>query len=264
MIKHILTNDAILVPTAKGTLQYSRISKICDRVLEILQSSDNVADLEKLGAIFYEDDEITINQDKDSEVIEVFHNGKYFDLDDRLTKEFCKLIALNDGFEIEHGANFLKKLLNSRIDFDALLDILYQIGFSFTSEGDIVIMKEYEEEGYNEYFKLRTHVKGDKIKGSYCIVDPTILDVDMSFDVYRIIGHYLGKPDQRRYIQYLTGTHLGSKASLTKMFSHHHFDGFNTEEAYNNLEKTFKVKHIPYDSFDLKEEVMASILRRLS
>jgi len=210
MIKHILTEEAVLIPSTEGIIQIQKSHKKFDKIMNSIMNTDSVSNIMKyMNRFSYEDDEISISQDK-NEKIEIFYNGKYIDLDERMNVIFKRLMSLDDGFELSYGAAFLKKLLKNRYySLNTMFDILFSNGFAFTANGNIIIAKEYEEESNRFYPKVRSFANRDFVKVSLAVVDPSTLDQDMNFFYYHVIGHLITK-NSSEYLKSLTGTYIGN------------------------------------------------------
>jgi len=202
-MKYILTEDAIIIPTLEETFQFSKENKFFNKILNIVKTSDSKEELNNFlfNHVNYEDNDISLIQERNSEQIEVFYNGKYFFLDKRLSKEAISLMELRDGFKSKYLANFLKNLFNSSIDYKYLLDKLFNCGFSFTSDGCVIIKKNFENEDEGFHYKLKAMKKSSELViKTYVKVNPQNIKCKddgetFYFDEYIVLGHSMWVKD---------------------------------------------------------------------
>jgi len=267
MLNYILTDEAIVIPTGKEILQVSRGDKRFNRIAEILHREKTT--LSEIMIIInrsfnYEDDEISFTQEKGSDEIEVFYNGKYFTLDNRLALEIKTLLEMDDGFRIEYGVKFIKKLLDARIPFNYLLSSLFEQGFSFTSDGNIVTVKsgESKTEVPGHYIRNRRLQNDDYALYNYIVIEPKYLfrddDDNICYSEYHVIGTIMG--GLHKVKPFLKGTYVGISDSLIELH-----DLVVNREITDELE-SFLGKHYGLErikSFTDKITMIESFSRKL-
>jgi hypothetical protein len=192
MIKHIITSDAIIIPTSEGILQYGKDDINFERILALcLNPQSTLFDLQKdnFNLLNYEDDDITLNYNKKSEEYELFYNSRYYYLNRLFCNNICELLNDKMPFDIKYLINFIKKLLNNPYyKFNILLDKLMEKDFLFQSDGDIIIQKEFETESEIYYDRKRSFASKDAVNKTYAIICPEAIDNEFNFFGYTVIG----------------------------------------------------------------------------
>jgi hypothetical protein len=194
MVKHIITNDALIIPTRKGIMQISKTDDTFSKLLAICNDGASSEDdlISFTNDYTYEDENISLTFFKKTEHGEVFYNGKYYDLDIDFSREIMKLLAKNCDFDLLYLARFLVKVFsNANLSFNELMTSLLHESFVFLSNGNIIIEKSFENENIRFYDKKRTFAKSGEVKKTFAIIDPSTIESDYHFFGYDVIESYL-------------------------------------------------------------------------
>jgi hypothetical protein len=194
VIKHIITSDALIIPTSEGILQFNKTDSSYNRMLSICKMEDsNYEDLFKVKYnLNFENDDISLSYNTKSEEYELFYNSKYYYLDETFISTIFSLINdVNINFRIEYLANFLLKIFNNPyFKFNDLLEKLFNQKFLFLSNGNIVIEKIFESEYKKMYDRKRFFSEPTLVNKTLAIIDPSTIEGDYSFTEYRVLDSY--------------------------------------------------------------------------
>jgi hypothetical protein len=196
----VLTNDAIVIPHQGGVLQYLRTDSMFNNLQKICNNKDsNIEDiLYAMNGLNYEDDDLTITHDIKLEEAEIFHNGKYYVIDEKLVHEIKVLLMTDTKFKMSYFVKFIKKALNNPYhSFSQIMKKLLDVGFMFNSNGDVIIEKDNENEGYHYYDKRRGFASKDAAQKTLVVVNPETFESDWQFMGYVVIGTYIVSKDYK-------------------------------------------------------------------
>jgi len=178
MIKHIITDEAIIIPTQKETIQIAKDSPLFIKVAAICENPDNnIEQLEFLSGSFnYDDGDFSFSYNNKTNISEVYFNGKYYTVPKWFVDKCVELKQSEMTFRIKYAALFLKKIFsNFNVSWDILFNDLEKSGFYFNKDGDIIVTKEFEKSDQDNMFeeKLRNiENMFDKITKTFILVNP--------------------------------------------------------------------------------------------
>jgi hypothetical protein len=194
VIKHILTSDAIIIPSDDGILQFTKSNPNFSKIVDVcLKKSSTLKDLTIVkSALNYEDDEISLTFNQRTEEYELFHNSKYHYIDGLFTNMLHELINNHkSNFKIEYVIKmFMKMLNNPYVKFDVLFAQLLQKGFLFVDSGNIIVEKNWESES-NRYYDRKRSIECNQVKRTLIEIDPQNLEADFSIFGYTVIESHL-------------------------------------------------------------------------
>jgi len=189
MLNYLRTTDAIIVITDNGE---SHTLPNSEELFEKVKKATSIDEVIH-GDLSYEDDDITIQQEKNTSNVEIYFNGRYYQLCPELVAIILHCRKNCMDFNIRYFANFLKKVYsNMNVSPASLILRLVSSGCIFLPNGNVVIIKEYEDEKSRLYYKRRTFWDKDKIKHTYAIINPQFVEADMSFDRYIVLYNSIG------------------------------------------------------------------------
>jgi len=222
MIKHIITDEAILIPTSKGVIQYQKDDDLYNDILTLVMKEDStLEDIKKLNSSCnYEDDDIVFIQEKNTDSVEVIFNGRYHFLNHTFVSRLIQMLKLNDGFQMKHAANFIKRLLKNNFNLTNTLEKLLEIGFLYTPSGQIISVKNFENEGKGVFAKKRSFAEKDMIKKTFILINPEDIDAHFNFDQYIVLANVMG-PEifGEKYQTFLNGSCIGDADELFNIFN---------------------------------------------
>jgi hypothetical protein len=193
MIKYLLTEDSLFIPSLKVTLLKERPD--FDEVVSLCKNPETtIEQIEYLNPnLNYESSDIIIESNITG--TEVWYNGKYYEIHKDFVTTCKSLLNQRTSFTKEVLGNFLLKVLkNPNYSFTNLGDFIFERKFNFLDNGNILVYKKYEtdderrvnrliEERPMQIDKWNTKVEN----GKYTVVeiDPSEIDNGMVIN-YRI------------------------------------------------------------------------------
>jgi len=143
MIKYVITDGGMVIIKKDITIQIARGDIRFDGYKRLVENPDSTE--EDIGKIQgeYEDDEISISKKHESDdciELEIFWNGRYYDIPAQMSARMLKMLMDMDGFEMRSAALMFKGLLaNGNIPFKKAMEDLLALNFLFTSSGQIIV-----------------------------------------------------------------------------------------------------------------------------
>jgi len=201
MLKYILNEDALMILTGQGVYQWPSSNPLFDTIVNRIKNGATLEDVLSLERIFYEDDELSLLQERENpDNIEVFYNGRYFELHVALAGILTILHRKNGerGQElIEKSIPFLKALFDAPVDYEKIVDVLEKGHYGFLPDGSLLILKKKEEASAGVKYFLDFDLKDAIGIDEYVIntvikVDLKDLNQDMIFEGYEVVTDCIG------------------------------------------------------------------------
>ena len=168
MIRHIVTNDAIIIPFKNRPIQVSKEDKSYERVLKVCGDvKSDISALDFLDNNFkYEDDDFSFTYNGSKNEAELFFNGKYYEVPKWFLDDCMWLKKGMNSFRIKYAALFLKKVLsNYNFAYYDLLEKLHKAGFGYNQNGDVILSKTFEQGDVNgDIFYVRRPIENSPEK----------------------------------------------------------------------------------------------------
>lgn len=201
MLKYILNEDALMILTGQGVYQWSSANPLFETIVNRIKNGATLEDVLSLERIFYEDDELSLLQDRENpDNIEVFYNGRYFELHVALARKLTILHRKNG----ERGQElimicipFLKALFDAPVDYERIIDVLEKGHYGFLPDGSLLILKKHEKSSAGVKYFLDFALEDATNIDEYVIntiikADLKDLNQDMIFEGYEIVSDFIG------------------------------------------------------------------------
>ena len=206
MIKHIVTADALIITGKQGTVQVPKNDVLYNVLFQLASNpTSSNADLDKLLNI-YKDNILEISRRSFKDPLEVFFEGRYYEIPKAFADTIYLMICENTGFQTKWLANFVRKCLaNSNVSFEKLIVKLSTVGFLFTSNGDVIFSCDDDT---GKIASLNNH--NDRIFRKLILSDPSRFNSTFSTEEFTRLFE-----TTKDWSPYMSGSAVGNPFTLT-------------------------------------------------